>query len=196
MHGVEIICLYWYDSGMTHNKTNILITGKPRTGKTTLIKRLVENLSDTDAGGFYTLEITQNNIRTGFKIVTLDGKEGILAKKGMPSPFRLGQYGIDIHHLEEIGVKAIEQAIQDKDLVVIDEIAKMELFSSRFQEVVIKALDCPRQVLGVIQMSNHPFLNQTRNRTDVKIHELTIHNRDLIFHTIKAKIIAERISIR
>lgn len=169
---------------MTHNKTNILITGKPRTGKTTLIKRLLKNLNNANAGGFYTEEITRNNIRQGFKIVTLDGKEGILAKKDMPSPFRLGQYGIDIHDLEEIGIKAIEQAIQEKDLVVIDEIAKMELFSSRFREVVIKALDCPKLVLGVIQMSNHPFLNQTRNRKDVEIHELTIHNRESLFQSL------------
>jgi nucleoside-triphosphatase len=182
--GIEIICRNWYDSGMKCNKLNILITGKPRTGKTTLIKRLVENLRYIDAGGFYTEEIIQNNTRTGFKIVTLDGKEGILAKKGMPSPFRLGKYGIDTHDLEEIGVKAIEQAIEEKDLVVIDEIAKMELFSLRFREVVIKALDCPKPVLGVIQMSNHPFLNRTRSRKDVKIHELMIHNRESLFQIL------------
>lgn len=76
---------------MTPHKTNILITGKPRTGKTTLVKRLVESLRRVRAGGFYTEEITRNNIRQGFKIVTLDGKEGILAKKGMPSPFPVGQ---------------------------------------------------------------------------------------------------------
>ncbi len=102
----------------------------------------------------------------------------------MPSPFQLGQYGIDVHDLEEIGVKAIEQAIREMDLVVIDEIAKMELFSSRFREVVIKALDCPKPVLGVIQMSNHPFLNQTRSRKDVEIHELTIHNRESLFESL------------
>ena len=169
---------------MKCNKLNILITGKPRTGKTTLIKRLMENLRYIDAGGFYTEEIIQNKNRMGFKIVTLDGKEGILAKKGMPSPFRLGKYGIDTHDLEEIGVKAIEQAIEEKDLVVIDEIAKMELFSFRFREVVIKALDCPKPVLGVIQMSNHPFLNQTRSRKDVKIHELMIHNRESLFQVL------------
>jgi nucleoside-triphosphatase len=171
---------------MIQNKTNILITGKPRTGKTTLIKRLVECFSNTHTGGFYTEEITKNNLRLGFKIVTLDGREGILAKKGMSSLFRLGQYGIDIHDLEEIGVNAIEQAVREKELVVIDEIAKMELFSPRFREVVIKALNCPKQVLGVIQMSNHPFLNQTRSRKDIEIHELTIHNRESLFESLAA----------
>jgi nucleoside-triphosphatase len=163
---------------------NILITGKPKAGKTTLIQRLLENLDS--AGGFYTQEITRNNVREGFKIITLNGKEGILAKKGMPSPFRVGQYGVVTRNLEEIGVKAIEEAISTKDVIIIDEIAKMELFSPRFKEIVIKALDCPKPVLGVIQVSGHPFLNQVRKRKDVKIYELTVHNREAIYHAITA----------
>lgn len=165
---------------------NILVTGKPRTGKTTLIKRLVGNLSS--AGGFYTEEIRSGHDRVGFKIVTLDGKEGILAKKGMPSPFQVGEYGIDVKDLEEIGVKTIEEAIHTKEIIVIDEIAKMELFSPGFKEVVIKALDCPKMVLGVIQMSNLPFLNDIRNRRDVKIFKLDIYNRENLFRFLKEKI--------
>jgi len=163
---------------------NILITGKPKAGKTTLIQRLLENLDS--AGGFYTREITRHNVREGFKIITLDGKEGILARKGMPSPFRVGQYGVVTGDLEEIGVNAIEEAISTKDVIIIDEIAKMELFSPRFKEIVIKALDCPKTVLGVIQVSDHPFLNQVRKRKDVKIYELTVHNRESIYHAITA----------
>ena len=165
---------------------NILITGKPRVGKTTLIKRLVEHLDS--AGGFYTQEITRHNLREGFKIITLDGKEGILAKKGMPSPFHVGQYGVFTKDLEEIGVKAIEEAISTKDVIIIDEIAKMELFSPRFKEIVIKALDSPKPVLGVIQVSNHPFINQVRKRGDVKIYELTVHNRESIYKVVVSTI--------
>jgi nucleoside-triphosphatase len=161
---------------------NILITGKPRVGKTTLIQRLVEHLDS--AGGFYTQEITRNHVREGFKIITLEGGEGILAKKSMPSPFRVGKYGVFTKDLEEIGVKAIEEAILTKDVIVIDEIAKMELFSPRFKEIVINALDCPKPVLGVIQVSNHPFLDRIRKRKDVTIYELTVHNRESIYQTI------------
>jgi nucleoside-triphosphatase len=163
---------------------NILITGKPRVGKTTLIQCLVDHLES--AGGFYTQEIIRNHVREGFKIITLDGSEGILAKKGMPSPFRVGKYGVLTEDLEEIGVKAIEAAIPDKDVIVIDEIAKMELFSLPFKESVINALDCPKKVLGVIQLSNHPFLNRIRKRKDVTIYELTVHNRESIYQTITA----------
>ena len=165
---------------------NILVTGKPQTGKTTLIKRLMENVSS--AGGFYTEELRDGRARVGFKIVTLDGKEGILAKKGMPSPFQVGKYGIDVKDLEEIGVKTIEEAILFKEIIVIDEIAAMELFSPAFKEVVIKALDCPKMVLGVIQMSNLPFLNDIRNRRDVWVFKLDIYNRENFFRFLKGKI--------
>ena len=62
----------------------------------------------------------------------------------------------------------------------------MELFSPRFKEIVIQALDCPKPVLGVIQFSNHPFINEARKRGDVKIYELTVHNRESIYHGISA----------
>lgn len=167
--------------------TNFFVTGKPRVGKTTLIKRVIESLPCV--GGFYTEEISHLNVRQGFKIITMDGKEGILARKGLPSPFRLGKYGINVKDLEEIGVKAIEEALLTKEMVVIDEIAKMELFSSLFREVVVKALDSSKRVIGVIQMTNHPFLNNIRNRPDVEIHQLETHNRETIFQIFKQKFI-------
>jgi nucleoside-triphosphatase len=57
---------------------NLLLTGYPGSGKTTVIMRLLA-LGDFDAGGFYTEEIREGNTRTGFKIVTLGGEEATLA---------------------------------------------------------------------------------------------------------------------
>ena len=136
-------------------------------------------------GGFYTEEMIQQNRRAGFKIITLDGKEGILAKKGMDSSYRLGNYGIDIRDLESIGISAIRVALKAKDVVVIDEIAKMELFSHAFQEIVIEALDSPKTVLSVIQMSPLPFLKTIRSRYDVSIYYLKPDNQQVIFQQLK-----------
>ncbi len=46
---------------------NILITGPPRVGKTTLIKRLFEELTHHHPVGFYTEEIREGGIRKGFR---------------------------------------------------------------------------------------------------------------------------------
>lgn len=127
---------------------HILLTGRPRTGKTTLIKRIVKELPC--AGGFYTEEITEAGQRVGFKIKTLDEKEGILARKGWKSHYTLGLYGINLEDLEHIGVKAIEEAQKNKEIIVIDELGKMELFSEKFKASVINALNSQKSVLGTI----------------------------------------------
>jgi nucleoside-triphosphatase len=162
---------------------NIFLTGKPRSGKTTMVMRIVQQLDS--AGGFFTQEFCRNNQRIGFKITTLAGREGILAKKGFRSRFRLGKYGINLRDLESIGVAAIEEAVKKKEVVVIDEIGKMELFSLKFRNAVLQALDSKRRVLGTIQQSDLPFLKQIRLRRDTTILELESFNREEIFKHLK-----------
>ena len=167
---------------------NIILTGKPRCGKTTTIIRAIQHLKLNSAGGFFTQEICQDNQRIGFKITSLAGKEGILAKKGFKSRFRLGKYGIILNDLEEIGVAAIEEAIRTKRIVVIDEIGRMELFSKRFKYAVLQALDSKKRVLGTIQESDIPFLTKIKSRKDTIILELKSNNREEILKKIKETI--------
>ena len=70
---------------------NIFITGFPGRGKTTLIIEIIKDLK-LNAAGFYTKEIREKGMRKGFKIITLDGKEGILAHLNVKSPYRVSKY--------------------------------------------------------------------------------------------------------
>lgn len=55
------------------SRPHILLTGKPRSGKTSLLKRITQDLKSV--GGFYTEKIIKDNRRVGFKIITLEGKD-------------------------------------------------------------------------------------------------------------------------
>lgn len=167
---------------------HILITGKPRTGKTTLIKRIIE-ACEPACGGFYTEEITRGGERLGFLIRTTEKKEAILAEKGLRSPYRLGKYGINSRNLDEIGVAAVEEAVACKDIIVIDEIGKMELFSQKFREVVIKALNSGKRVVGVIHLAERPFLNAIRERDDVLLLEVNGGNNEEIWEKVKTHLV-------
>lgn len=156
---------------------NYLLTGLPKVGKTTLLKKVIEKLKKP-AGGFYTEEIREDNVRVGFMIVTLSGSKGILSHKDFKSKFRVGKYGVGINTLDKIGVKEIEEALEQKKVIIIDEIGKMELFSKRFQYIVWKALDSKNPVLGTIMAVKHPFGDKIKKRSDVKILEVTRKNRD------------------
>ena len=165
-------------------RPHILLTGKPRSGKTSLLKRITQDLKSV--GGFYTEEIIKDNRRVGFKIITLEGKEGILAKEGLESRFKLGKYGINLKDLEEIGVEAIERALRDKEIVVIDEIGKMELFSQAFKDVVLKAFDSNKRVIGVIHREISEFLNSIKLRSDVLVFEVDLDNHQELLNKISS----------
>src|SRR5437867_186266 len=154
----------------------ILITGRPGSGKTTLIKRVVEKMPQP-AGGFYTEEIREHGRRVGFKIVTLGGRESVLAHVDFTGPERVSKYGLDLRGLEKIGVKAIHAALAAHRLVVIDEIGPMEIRSAAFREAVIEVLesDCP--LLATIFARPLPFTEKLKRRPDVTIIELRPNNR-------------------
>jgi nucleoside-triphosphatase len=156
---------------------NYLLTGHPGVGKTTIMKKLIEKLK-LPAGGFYTEEIRENNIRTGFAIVTLSGFKGVLAHRNFKSRYKVGKYGVGVHTLNKIGVTEIELCLVEKKVIVIDEIGKMELLSPQFQEVVWKAFDADNPVLGTITLARHPFAQKVKTRDDVKIYEVTKQNQD------------------
>lgn len=135
---------------------NILISGLPKSGKTTLIKKLINKLK-ISKGGFYTEEIREGGVRKGFSLNTLDGREGVLSHIDIKSRKRVGRYKVNLKDLEDIGVKAVREAIIHKDLIVVDEIGKMELYSAAFKEVIIEALDSKKKFLGTIMLKSNKF---------------------------------------
>ncbi len=155
----------------------ILLTGRPGVGKTTVIKRVVERLSG-DAGGFYTTEIRHAGRRQGFRIVTLDGQEGVLSHVDIKGRPRVSRYGVNTRDLEEVGVAALRRAAMEADLVVVDEIGKMELFSEAFRRAVADAIEGDKPVLGTVMASPEPWVDALKGRSQVTVLEVTRENRD------------------
>lgn len=165
----------------------ILLTGRPGVGKTTVIQKVVARW-EAGAGGFYTEEIREQGRRTGFRLVTLDGASGILAGVNISSPYRVGKYGVHLRDLEQVGVEALYRAMHQPDpppspatnLIVIDEIGRMELFSPAFREAVQMALDSPKQVLATVMARSQPWVDAIKARPDVTLVEVTPLNRSTL----------------
>ena len=155
----------------------VLLTGRPGCGKTTLIKRVVNNLPRR-AGGFYTEEIRDRGTRTGFKIMTLDADEVVFAHVALKTPEHLGKYRLDLSALDAVGVKAISEAVQAQRLVVIDEIGPMEIRSPIFRDAVTEALGSEVPVLATIFARSLPFTDAIKSRPDVTLIELRPDNRE------------------
>jgi nucleoside-triphosphatase len=166
-------------------RTNLLLTGAPGVGKTTIIRKVVEGMR-VSAGGFYTEEIRVGGVRTGFRVIDLEGNRGLLAhvdrreiRSGDTARLpRVGKYFIGVSDFEQIGVRALAEALSSREILVADEIGKMELSSARFRSVVREALDSPRMFLAVIQQRADPFLDAIRGRSDVRLIRVTAGNRE------------------
>src|SRR3954469_8466373 len=75
--------------------TNLLLTGAPGCGKTTVLERVVEHLGDLRLAGFLTLELREHGERVGFEAVGLGGGRAILAHVRFRSPVKVGRYGVE-----------------------------------------------------------------------------------------------------
>ncbi|MCG3259364.1 MAG: 50S ribosome-binding GTPase [Candidatus Heimdallarchaeota archaeon] len=156
---------------------NILITGYPRVGKTTLINRIVET-TKKEVVGFVTSEIKLNNRRVGFNIETFSGlKLPLASKENRQSLYRVASYGVYLENVDTI-VDQVKQDMEEfsYDWIILDEIGKMELFSTKFKQFVEKCLE-QKCVLGTIMMRDNDFTSKTKNRLDTIVYQLTEKNR-------------------
>ena len=160
---------------LRYDKT--LITGKPGVGKTTLVQKIIKRMRSANMAGFYTAEIRSKGSRLGFELQGLNGKRRTLAHVDIQSRHRVGKYGVHTGGVEEF-LEKLDLMNPDVELIVIDEIGKMELFSNRFRSLVCNVLNSDKQVLASIPIKGNEFIQGIKQRVDIHLFEVTHGNRD------------------
>jgi nucleoside-triphosphatase len=169
-------------------RKNVVLTGRPGIGKTTIIRKIVHALDPDSVDGFWSAEIRENNRRVGFSINTLSGEKGVLAHIELKTGPRVGKYRVNVVDLESIAIPALGRAREQSQIIVIDEIASMELYSSQFAPEVRKCLDTG-MVLATLQQRKGGFQDEVRTRDDVHLIEITLANRNSLPEEILSMLI-------
>lgn len=154
---------------------NLLLTGPPACGRTTVIRRLIERLGDLRLAGFYTQELREHGQRVGFEAVSLSGQRAVLAHVSFKSKHRVGRYGVEPERLEELLQVESHRAA---DAWIIDEIGKMELLCPAFVAAVPRLLDGPVPVVATVALKGQGLIAAVKARKDVRLVHVTNDNRD------------------
>jgi nucleoside-triphosphatase len=161
-------------------KKNLLITGLPGVGKTTLIQKLSVALKGFHPVGFYTEEIREEGERKGFELISLNGKRGLLSHKNIKSPYRVGQYKVDVKGFEDF-IDSISFFNPLTRLIIIDEIGKMECFSNQFKKLLEEILDSEKWVIATVALKGRGPIEKVKKRKDIRLFEITQEGRDALF---------------
>jgi nucleoside-triphosphatase len=165
---------------------NLLLTGSPGCGKTTVVERLADRLADLRLAGFYTAEVRQGGRRVGFEAVGWHGRRAVLARLGAPSCLRVGRYGVDPAALAPLLEDELERPAAAVDLFFLDEIGKMEVASRRFCEAVGRVLDGPVPVVATVALRGGGLIAAVKARPDVRLVTVTQENREQLPEELEA----------
>ncbi len=159
-------------------RPHILITGLPGVGKTTLIRELVLRLEQYAPAGFYTEEIRDaRGTREGFRLVTVCGRQLVLSHIHHPGPYRVSRYGVDVAGFERL-LAELDLEHAQSQLIVIDEIGKMECLSQRFRGAIAALLDSQKLLVATIASKGDGFIRDVKQRSDCRLVTITRDNRD------------------
>jgi len=172
---------------MRHTTKNILITGLPAAGKTTLIRKLSEIFKEFNATGFYTSEIVEAGVRTGFTVASLFGDSKVFAHVNLNSKHAVGKYKIDIKGFEGL-LDTIFSPEKKTSIYFIDEIGKMECQSKKFNKLVTELLNADKPLIASVAEKGLNLISDVKKREDVKIVEVTHDNFDVLLKMLTMEI--------
>jgi len=171
----------------------VFVTGRPGIGKTSVLLRAIDELKKRGytVGGMVSREVREGGVRVGFEIADFGtGRRGWLAHVDQPVGPKVSKYRVNLNHLNAIGAKSILDAVKTADIVVVDEIGPMELFSPAFKKAVFQAMKSGKPMVGTIHhRARDPLITTIKSRIDAEVLEVTYENREQLHNLIIDRVI-------
>lgn len=160
---------------------NIIIEGEIKSGKSFVLNKILSKLN-LKYGGFITYPFYINEIRVGFKLKDLlTNEEEIVAIHNIDGNLLIFQNVFD-----DLGVRALENAYEYGDLIVMDELGFLEDESYKFKNKVIEILNSNKRCFVVIKNRKTPFLELISKYG--KVYKINNENKEQIIEKILSEV--------
>ena len=128
------------------------ITGLPRSGKSAVMQKVIEMLVNERTGeirargenpdairiiaGMRTEPLIEDGERKGYRCIDIvTGEEAVMAHKDIDTRTRVFGFGIDKETMNTVAIPAIRTAMEEAEVIVIDEIGKFSVESERERSI-------------------------------------------------------------
>lgn len=144
-----------------------------------MVNSLLET-TERRTGGFLTREVIERGKRIGFDAISVSSDHTCsIARVGNDAP-KVSKYSVCVAAFDEF----LHSCNWDAPLIIIDEIGKMELLSSKFKRIVKDAFESCT-VLATVPVADLPFVNDLCDRDDVIICDIQANTRLAAFEFVK-----------
>lgn len=159
-----------------------LITGKPNTGKSTAVRKIIDQLGSLRCCGLLAEEILKDGERVGFETAGIScGEKIVLAHKELEKTWAVEDFGIDLTSLERLAAKEFETGLKDEKtrFIIIDEIGRMQVMSERFRQLLDQVAESSKSLIATICYEDEiEYIRDFKNREDVRLFVLNKEDRD------------------
>ena len=162
---------------------NLLLTGVSGVGKSTLLYKVGQHLSDKTIRGTYSQVIYEDGQRLGWHLANYSGDQGLLAHVGIQSDYNMGKYGVDMDLFHRITMPQM-QLDHQVYVYLIDEIGIIAPWSTSFIEAMNTLLDSDQRVIAIVSYRSRDYPDQVKHRSDITLWEVTLDNREHMFHDV------------
>ncbi|WP_433431551.1 nucleoside-triphosphatase [Nonomuraea sp. CA-141351] len=166
------------------SRPHILLTAPPRTGKTTVIRRLASLLeaAGVPVCGFLSDEVRERGQRVGFMVEEFGGDKAVMAHVSQASGPRIGRYGVNVPEFERVALPALDRALATRGAVaLVDEIGPMELLSPAFLPRCTALFKADMALVATVHQRSRPAL---KSHIEAELITVTPENRDSLPETL------------
>lgn len=169
---------------------HVFLTGQVQVGKSTLIRRVLTAHPAWSVGGFRSVTCLGDVPGAVGGVYLLSASE--------PSPvygpenrvgIRWGERGAEAFPsvFDTMGLDLLSDT-QGRDLLLMDELGFLEQNAPLFSQRVLRLLEGPIPILGVVKPRGTPLLNAVRAHSRTEILEVTPENREGLFPRLQEKV--------
>lgn len=161
---------------------NIIIVGNPGSGKSFLIRKLLDHIPLVTYGIVTLKESADGDGNESVYIHDIKGERSYSDQNLIGTVSSQGAVGFpDVFDRE--GVRLLSE-IPPNSVVVIDELGIMENKALLFQETVLKLLNSDYLVIAAVKPKQTAFLNAIRGHEKSRVFQIDRSNRDRLFAEI------------